>query len=48
MKFGICLPIRLDADAHKNINIAKAAEDLGEIFSIMEMVSEGILPLFRD
>lgn len=29
MKFGICLPIRLDADAQANIDIAKAAEDLG-------------------
>lgn len=29
MKFGICLPIRLDAEAETNIEIAKAAEDLG-------------------
>ena len=29
MKFGICLPIRLDAGAPTNIGIAKAAEGLG-------------------
>ncbi len=29
MKFGICLPIRLDADAQANIDMARAAEDLG-------------------
>ncbi len=29
MKFGICLPIRLDADVHANVGIARAAEDLG-------------------
>ena len=29
MKFGICLPIRLDADAQSNIEIAKAAEEMG-------------------
>lgn len=29
MKFGICLPIRIDADAGTNINIAKTAEEIG-------------------
>ena len=29
MKFGICLPIRLDADAGANVRIAKRAEELG-------------------
>ncbi|MCL4245608.1 MAG: LLM class F420-dependent oxidoreductase [Candidatus Dadabacteria bacterium] len=29
MKFGICLPIRLDADAGVNVRIAKRAEELG-------------------
>lgn len=29
MKFGICLPIRLDTDVHTNVRIARAAEDLG-------------------
>lgn len=29
MKFGICLPIRLDASAHANVEIAKTAEELG-------------------
>lgn len=29
MKFGICLPIRLDADARTNVGIAKTAEALG-------------------
>lgn len=29
MKFGICLPIRLDADAGSNVRIAKRAEELG-------------------
>ncbi len=29
MKFGICLPIRLDAEAQTNIEIAKTAEGLG-------------------
>lgn len=29
MKFGICLPIRLDADARANVEIAKRAEALG-------------------
>ncbi len=29
MKFGICLPIRLDTDARTNVDMAKAAEDMG-------------------
>lgn len=29
LKFGICLPIRLDADAGANVRIAKRAEELG-------------------
>lgn len=29
MKFGLCLPIRLNADAQTNIKIAKRAEELG-------------------
>ena len=29
MKFGICLPIRLDADAGANVRIAQRAEELG-------------------
>jgi len=29
MKFGICLPIRLSLEAKDNVEIAKAAEDLG-------------------
>jgi len=29
MRFGICLPIRLDASAHANVEIAKTAEELG-------------------
>jgi len=29
MKFGICLPIRLNIEAQSNINIAKRAEELG-------------------
>jgi len=36
MKFGICLPIRLDAD------------DLKEIFYMMEAVSKKIMPVFGD
>lgn len=29
MKFGICLPIRIEADAESNVNIARTAEELG-------------------
>lgn len=29
MKFGLCLPIRLEADAQTNVKIAKTAEELG-------------------
>jgi len=29
MKFGICLPIRIDADAGTNVSIAKTAEEIG-------------------
>jgi probable F420-dependent oxidoreductase len=29
MKFGICLPIRIEADAGTNVNIARTAEELG-------------------
>ena len=36
MKFGICLPIRLDAD------------DLKAIFYIMEAVWKEIMPVFED
>lgn len=43
MRFGICLPIRLDADAGTNVDIAKRAEALG-----FDSVAEKIISDFED